>query len=119
MLQLLVGLLYLVAGFIIADAPVKSAAVFTLLLAGFFVVGGVFPNCVFFDGAISSMGMGARQRHRLFDYRRYCIQELSQVCRRRVNPGLLDHRTRYRDRVNFLWVDLGHARVCGQEYSRG
>ena len=42
MLQLLIGLLYLVAGFIIADAPVKSAAVFTLLLAGFLVVGGVF-----------------------------------------------------------------------------
>ena len=42
MLQLLVGLLYLVAGFIIADAPIKSAAVFTLLLAGFLVVGGVF-----------------------------------------------------------------------------
>lgn len=41
-LQLLIGLLYLVGGFIIADAPVKSAAIFTLLLAGFLVVGGVF-----------------------------------------------------------------------------
>jgi uncharacterized membrane protein HdeD (DUF308 family) len=42
MLQLLFGLLYLVAGFIIADAPIASAAIFTLLLAGFLVVGGVF-----------------------------------------------------------------------------
>lgn len=42
MLQLLMGLLYLVGGFIIADAPVASAAIFTLLLAGFLVVAGVF-----------------------------------------------------------------------------
>ena len=41
-LQLLMGLLYLVAGFIIADAPLKSAAILTLLLAGFLVVGGIF-----------------------------------------------------------------------------
>ena len=41
-LQLLAGLLYLVAGFVIADAPVASAAIFTLMLAAFLVVGGVF-----------------------------------------------------------------------------
>lgn len=42
MLQVLMGSLYFVAGLLIADAPVKSAAIFTLMLAGFFIVGGVF-----------------------------------------------------------------------------
>ena len=42
MLQILIGLLYLVAGFLISDAPVASAAIFTLMLAGFFIVAGVF-----------------------------------------------------------------------------
>ena len=41
-LQILIGLLYAVAGFLVADAPVASAALFTLLIAGFFVVAGVF-----------------------------------------------------------------------------
>ncbi len=42
MLQILVGLIYLVSGFLVADAPIASAAIFTLMLAGFFVVGGLF-----------------------------------------------------------------------------
>ncbi len=42
LVQILIGLLYLVAGFVIADAPVKSAAIFTLMIAGFFVIAGGF-----------------------------------------------------------------------------
>ncbi len=42
MLQILIGLVYVVSGFLVADAPVASAAVFTLMLAGFFIVGGLF-----------------------------------------------------------------------------
>lgn len=41
-LQILIGLLYAVAGFLVADAPIASAALFTLLIAGFFVVAGIF-----------------------------------------------------------------------------
>jgi uncharacterized membrane protein HdeD (DUF308 family) len=42
MVQILIGLLYIVAGFVITDAPLTSIAVFTLMLAGFFVVAGGF-----------------------------------------------------------------------------
>lgn len=41
-LQVLAGLFYFLAGFIIADYPVASAAVFTLMIAGFLIVTGVF-----------------------------------------------------------------------------
>lgn len=41
-LQILIGLLYTVSGFLVADAPVASAALFTLMIAGFFVVAGIF-----------------------------------------------------------------------------
>lgn len=40
-LQLLVGIFYIVAGFTIFDAPLKSLVVFTLLLAAFFIVIGL------------------------------------------------------------------------------
>lgn len=42
LVQILVGILYVVAGFIITDAPLASIAVLTLMMAGFFVVGGAF-----------------------------------------------------------------------------
>tara|TARA_R110002111_G_scaffold245985_1_gene308473 strand:- start:527 stop:1165 length:639 start_codon:yes stop_codon:yes gene_type:complete len=42
LLQVLAGLFYFVAGFIIADRPIASAAAFTLMIAGFLVVTGVF-----------------------------------------------------------------------------
>jgi uncharacterized membrane protein HdeD (DUF308 family) len=42
MVQILVGLLYTVAGFAITDAPLESAAVLTLMIASLFVVGGGF-----------------------------------------------------------------------------
>ncbi len=42
MVQILIGLLYMVAGFVITDAPLASLAVLTLMLAGFFVVAGGF-----------------------------------------------------------------------------
>jgi uncharacterized membrane protein HdeD (DUF308 family) len=40
--QILVGLLYAVAGYVITDAPLESTALMTLMLAGFFVVAGGF-----------------------------------------------------------------------------
>lgn len=40
-LQILVGVFYIVAGFTIFDAPLKSLVVFTLLLAAFFIVIGL------------------------------------------------------------------------------
>jgi uncharacterized membrane protein HdeD (DUF308 family) len=40
--QVLVGLLYAVAGYVITDTPVESTALMTLMLAGFFVVAGGF-----------------------------------------------------------------------------
>lgn len=46
MLQLLVGLLYLVSGFMITDAPEESSLPVTLLLAGFFIVLGAFRIAV-------------------------------------------------------------------------
>lgn len=42
MLQLLVGILYLVAGMAIRDAPAESVAVLTLFTAAFFIVVGAF-----------------------------------------------------------------------------
>lgn len=42
LLQILAGLFYFVSGFIIADRPIASAAVFTLMIGGFFVVTGIF-----------------------------------------------------------------------------
>ncbi len=42
LVQVLVGLLYAVVGFTITEAPLKSIAVLTLMLAGFFVVIGSF-----------------------------------------------------------------------------
>lgn len=42
MVQILIGLLYTVAGFAITEAPVESVLVLTLMLAAFFVVAGGF-----------------------------------------------------------------------------
>ncbi|MBB3209469.1 uncharacterized membrane protein HdeD (DUF308 family) [Rhodopirellula rubra] len=42
MLQILVGIVYLVTGFVITDAPLTSLALLTLMLAGFFVIAGGF-----------------------------------------------------------------------------
>ncbi len=42
MVQILIGILYMVAGFVITDAPLASLALLTLMLAGFFVIGGGF-----------------------------------------------------------------------------
>ena len=42
LVQLLVGILYLVAGFAMAEAPGKSAAILTLFLASLFIVAGAF-----------------------------------------------------------------------------
>ena len=42
LVQLLVGILYLVAGIAIAEAPGKSAAMLTLFLASMFIVAGAF-----------------------------------------------------------------------------
>ncbi len=42
MVHILVGLLYVVAGYVITDAPLQSIAMLTLMLAGFLVVGGAF-----------------------------------------------------------------------------
>ena len=42
LVQVLVGILYVVAGFVITDAPLTSIAVLTLMMAGFFVVAGAF-----------------------------------------------------------------------------
>ena len=42
LMQILIGILYLVAGFVITDAPLTSLALLTLMMAGFFVVGGSF-----------------------------------------------------------------------------
>jgi len=44
LLQLLVGILYLVAGVAIADTPLQSAATTTLLIAAFFIVVGAFRS---------------------------------------------------------------------------
>lgn len=42
LLQLLVGVLYVVAGYMITDKPVQSAAVMTVFLASLFIVVGAF-----------------------------------------------------------------------------
>jgi uncharacterized membrane protein HdeD (DUF308 family) len=42
MLQLLVGILYTVAGWIIVDTPERSAETLTLFIAAFFIVAGLF-----------------------------------------------------------------------------
>jgi len=44
LVQLLVGILYLVAGFAISEAPGQSAALLTLFLASLFIVGGAFRS---------------------------------------------------------------------------
>ena len=42
LLQLLVGILYLVAGMAVIDCPIESIAVLTLFMAAFFIVVGIF-----------------------------------------------------------------------------
>lgn len=42
LLHLLIGLLYIVIGFMVVDTPVESTAILTQLLAIFLIVGGVF-----------------------------------------------------------------------------
>ncbi len=42
MVQLLIGILYMVAGFVITEAPLVSLTFLTLMLAGFFVIAGGF-----------------------------------------------------------------------------
>ena len=42
LLQLLVGILYVMAGMAIRDAPVESTALLTMFIAAFFIVVGVF-----------------------------------------------------------------------------
>lgn len=42
MVQILVGLLYVVTGFVIMDWPLESTALLTLMLASLFVIGGTF-----------------------------------------------------------------------------
>jgi uncharacterized membrane protein HdeD (DUF308 family) len=42
MVQILIGLLYIVAGFAITEAPAESVVILTLMLAGFFIVAGGF-----------------------------------------------------------------------------
>lgn len=42
MMQILIGLLYLVLGFVITDAPLTSLALLTLMMAGFLVIAGGF-----------------------------------------------------------------------------
>ncbi|EMI54853.1 HdeD family acid-resistance protein [Rhodopirellula sallentina] len=41
-LQILIGIVYTVTGFVITDAPLTSLALLTLMLAGFFVIAGAF-----------------------------------------------------------------------------
>ena len=42
LLQLLVGILYVMAGMAIRDAPVESSALLTMFIAAFFIVVGIF-----------------------------------------------------------------------------
>jgi uncharacterized membrane protein HdeD (DUF308 family) len=42
MVQLLIGILYIVAGVVITDTPIQSALVMTMFLAAFFIVAGIF-----------------------------------------------------------------------------
>ena len=42
LLQLLVGILYVVVGMQIADAPIKAGVVMAIFIAGFFIVAGAF-----------------------------------------------------------------------------
>jgi uncharacterized membrane protein HdeD (DUF308 family) len=42
LVQLLVGILYVMVGFIITDTPVRSAMAMTLFVAAFFIVVGIF-----------------------------------------------------------------------------
>ena len=42
LIHILIGLLYIVAGFVITDAPLTSIAMLTRMLAGFFVIAGGF-----------------------------------------------------------------------------
>jgi uncharacterized membrane protein HdeD (DUF308 family) len=44
LVQLLVGILYVVAGFVITDTPVRSALAMTLFLAALFIVVGAFRS---------------------------------------------------------------------------
>jgi len=44
MVSLLIGILYLVAGFMITETPAESAVLMTLFLAAFFIVAGIFRS---------------------------------------------------------------------------
>jgi uncharacterized membrane protein HdeD (DUF308 family) len=44
LVQLLVGVLYVMVGFIVTDTPVESALAMTLLVSAFFIVVGVFRS---------------------------------------------------------------------------
>jgi uncharacterized membrane protein HdeD (DUF308 family) len=44
MVSLLIGILYLVAGFMITNRPGESSMIFTLFLAAFFIMAGIFRS---------------------------------------------------------------------------
>lgn len=68
LLHLLVGILYLVTGFIITERPGESAVLMTLFIAATFIVLGSF-RIASACAAVRSMGLGFSQRHSHFAVR--------------------------------------------------
>jgi hypothetical protein len=89
-LFLLVGVLYAVAGFLTLQHPVLAAEGLTLMLAAFFLAGGI-PHYHRRGRALPLVGLGAlsRHRHRLLGHR-----HLAAVAR--VGPVGAGHVRRHR-----------------------
>ena len=56
LLQLLVGILYSVVGFILLDKPFEGAATLTLLIAGFLLIGGIIRIVVALSERMTGWG---------------------------------------------------------------
>lgn len=93
--HILGGLVYFVAGFMITEMPVESLALFTLILAGLFIVSGGCRICHGIGRQVPAVGLGLgqwyRDPHAWVDYfpsisvpakrRKWCPLDDRPICR--------------------------------------
>ena len=115
LLQLLVGLLYIAAGFVITERPVQALVTITIFLAVSFIVMGAFHASSGKLAAVvpvSAVGLGALERR----------GDIA-VGRDHFSPsavfGFVGDRPADRDRDAVQWLDLDYAVVGAAQFAGG
>ena len=104
LLHLLMGLLYVVVGYMIIDRPGVSMEVLTRFIAVFLIVGRPVPHCVVARDTVPRLGLGAVKRPRHADPGTY---HQSPIARR----GLVGHRPVRRHRTDLQRLGLGDVGI--------